>query len=165
MREEDNEKRDLEEKTDKTLKEGFNKLSEEHRKQADIAHLLSDKIKHYTIAIGYNSKNAAALNGLGNVYGKKEDYSKAAEYHRKAIETDPTFAPAHANLGADCIFTGNYHEGIEHCKRAIDIDSTLAYAYYLLGKAYKKIGKKALAKEYEREGDKRRVELAWSVNS
>ena len=70
-----------------------------------------------------------------------EKYDESIEYYKKAIEINPDFAVAHANLGVSYMNTGRLDEALVTLKKALALDAQNAGAYYNLGLVYDKLGK------------------------
>ena len=64
----------------------------------------------------------AALNNIGNVYGKERgDLNKAMEYFNKSIQFDPGYENAYANRGIVYCMQGNLETGVEDFTKAIEL--------------------------------------------
>lgn len=57
-------------------------------------------LPHYIISIKYDPKNTEAMNNLGYIYVRKQDYKTAAEYFRKVLMINPNNELARQNLNA-----------------------------------------------------------------
>jgi len=77
----------------------------------------------------------------GPFLGQAEDLLK------RAIELEPTFAPAHLELANLYSQQHKYSESAAEYKRAIALDPKLVDAYYRLGQAYVHLGQADLAKK------------------
>lgn len=80
------------------------------------------------------------LNGLGNLYLKKEDSVKARDYYVKTLHLQPDFAKAHFNLGLVMREWNRLDEAAMCFKNAIASDSTMSEAYLNLGETYQVSG-------------------------
>jgi len=65
--------------------------------------------------------NASVYNQLAIVYKSQGHLSKAVEYLRKGIQTDPTYVSLWANLGVDLIQTGQVEEAIAASRKAVEM--------------------------------------------
>jgi len=79
---------------------------------------------------------------LGGAYSNARQYDQAIELFLKAIEMDPNFAPAHAQLGHVYLKKGMYVDAIRELQKAKALDNSperqgrfawLAYAYAASG--------------------------------
>lgn len=110
----------------------------------------------YERAEQYNSEllQAKDYNALGVAYLQKitsldsEDTSlkedlenQAIACFEKAIQSDPTYADAHCNLGVTFLRRDQIKDAILAYKEAIDIDPNFAQAYFNLGLILNNIGK------------------------
>lgn len=88
-------------------------------------------------AIELDPANKEILNALGVIYLMKlEDYPKAIEYFRKALQADGSYAEASNNLGIAYEKTGRFSEAIEAYKIA------LANPFYINSeKAFNNLGR------------------------
>jgi tetratricopeptide (TPR) repeat protein len=77
----------------------------------------------------------------GPFLGQAEDLLK------RAIELEPTFAPAHLELANLYSQQHKYSESAAEYKRAIALDPKIVDAYYRLGQAYVHLGQADLAKK------------------
>lgn len=69
---------------------------------------------------------------------------------KRAVELDPSFAPAHLELGNFYSQQRQYAEAVPEYQRAIQLDARLTDAYYRLGQAYVQLNQKDLAqKEFQ----------------
>jgi tetratricopeptide (TPR) repeat protein len=76
---------------------------------------------------------------------QRGDLNSAAEAYRRAIEFDPMFAEAHANLGAVLARLGQYEEAVSSVERALAINPKLTAARLNLGLAHYRAGVLAAA--------------------
>src|SRR5687767_360254 len=71
---------------------------------------------------------------------QRGDFERAAEAYRRAIEIEPQFAEAHANLGAVLSRLGRYEEAVLSGERALAINPRLTGARLNLGLAHYRAG-------------------------
>ena len=83
-------------------------------------------------------RDGAAAQQRGNL-------DSAAEAYRRAIEIEPRFAEAHANLGAVLARLGRYEEAVSSVERALAINPKLTAARLNLGLAHYRAGALAAA--------------------
>jgi tetratricopeptide (TPR) repeat protein len=91
------------------------------------------------VAGAQGSKAAAAFRDAVTAQ-QQEDFERAAEAYRHAIELEPRFAEAHANLGIVLARLGRYDEAISAYARALAITPTLTAARLNLGLAHYRAG-------------------------
>ena len=68
-------------------------------------------------------------------------YDEAIDYYRKAIEINPDFGNAHANLGVTYMNKGNLNEALSTLQKALALDAQNAGTNYNLGLVYDKMGR------------------------
>ncbi len=69
---------------------------------------------------------AVAANNEGFLYNNQEEYNKAIIAFNKAIDLDPSFAPAYNNRGWAYIELGQYEQAIADYDKAIELDPNLS---------------------------------------
>jgi tetratricopeptide (TPR) repeat protein len=72
-------------------------------------------------------------------------YDQAIEQYRKALDLDPNFTAAHANLGMAYLAKSKYKEGIEEIEKGLTISPGNAVSLSVLGYAYAVAGRRAEA--------------------
>jgi tetratricopeptide (TPR) repeat protein len=85
-------------------------------------------VVHYLIADAMQKQNTAEANA-----------EKIENHLFRAVELEPTFAPARLALGKLYLRNNRLSDALAQLERVIEIDSTLAEAYYQLGRAYTKL--------------------------
>jgi tetratricopeptide (TPR) repeat protein len=88
--------------------------------------------KSLSAALNVDSHYEEAYYNLGISYSH-EELSKASAFFRKAIELDPEYAKAHAELGWVLRRIREDAEAEYHLRRAIELDETDAWAHIYLG--------------------------------
>jgi len=78
---------------------------------------------------------------------QRGELERAAEAYRQAIEAEPRYAEAHANLGAVLARLGQYDQAVLSCERALLINPQLNAARLNLGLAHYRAGALAAAVE------------------
>jgi len=104
----------------------------------------------FSKAIATDPKYAEAYHNMGGVYYSRKEYDKAIGYYNKAIEKNPAYSGAYYNMGLAYFGKKEYEKAIECYNKAILTDPSLAevaYPYYSLEAAYRKLGNKAKADE------------------
>lgn len=86
-----------------------------------------------------------ALNLLGMVYFKLEEYSKAADIFKQLIKRNPNVTTIYTNLGLAYIKMEQYENAIQELKKALELDADHVNTHNYLGLAYSKIGEYELA--------------------
>jgi len=109
---------------------------------------------HYEEAIAYYSRtlkldagNYDAHYGLGVSYLNSNQTAEAIEHFRKAARADPQSVFAHLGLGRAQLTGGNPAAAVEELNTAVRLDPKMRQGFFLLGRAYQKLGKMDLAKE------------------
>jgi tetratricopeptide (TPR) repeat protein len=85
-------------------------------------------------------QSAVALFRDGVIAQQREELDRAAAAYRRAIELDPQYAEAHANLGAVLARLGRYDEAVASYTRALNINPRLHAARLNLGLAHYRAG-------------------------
>jgi tetratricopeptide (TPR) repeat protein len=78
-------------------------------------------------------EDAKAIHRLGRAAMTKGRVDEAIEHFRKALELDPKFVSAHADLGDALFHQGRLDEAVAAYRRAIQLDPTDANTHTLLG--------------------------------
>lgn len=85
--------------------------------------------------------------GIGVCYGYLQDHPRAIEYFRKAIGFEPQAEATLFALGNSLFQNGQLVEAIDPLKTAVAINPKIKQAYFLLGRAYQRLGQRELARE------------------
>jgi tetratricopeptide (TPR) repeat protein len=101
----------------------------------------------FSAAVPAQETPAAAAFRDGAAAQQSGDLERAAQAYRRAIEIDPQFAEAHANLGAVLARLGRYEEAVLSDERALAINPQLTAARLNLGLAHYRAGALAAAVE------------------
>ena len=116
--------------------------------QIELADLKRSQSK-FDEAITYYSQAAAtgkpiydAAYGLGASYTYKQDYAQAAQWLRKAVALAPDSAAGHFALGNALFQSGQFETAIPELKTSLRFEPRMKQAYFLLGRAYTKLGRK-----------------------
>jgi tetratricopeptide (TPR) repeat protein len=92
------------------------------------------------VAVPAQESPAAAAFLEGAAAQQRGDLERAVEAYRRAIEIEPRFAEAHANLGAVLARLGRYEEAVASDERALAINAKLTAARLNLGLAHYRAG-------------------------
>ncbi len=98
-----------------------------------------EALRHYRQAVAGDPRRAIFHHNLGHALqqlGKEE----AEAAYRKAIELEPQFSPAYANLGGLLVKYERCEEARDLLRRAVDLDQANVDAYNNLGLANRKLG-------------------------
>jgi tetratricopeptide (TPR) repeat protein len=76
---------------------------------------------------------------LGTLCYNRQEYGKAEQHYRRAIEVDARYALAYFDLGNVLDETGRVQEAIQTYQAALHLAPTYADAHYNLALAYEKI--------------------------
>lgn len=100
--------------------------------------------------IKQNEEKFTAANWFdkGIDYFDQNNYQKAIECYKKAIELNPKYAYAWNGLGVAYGNLGNHKKEIEYCQKAIELNPKLSLAWNNLGVAYDKLGNTQKGIEY-----------------
>ncbi|MFC1698470.1 tetratricopeptide repeat protein [Candidatus Omnitrophota bacterium] len=96
--------------------------AEEYRFKAEQAQeqgQLKQAIQFYKKAIGIDSANAAAYNGLAICYEKTGQFEQAEQQYLQAIEANQKYAPAHYNLGLFYQRQGRFDKAVYYWKQRL----------------------------------------------
>jgi tetratricopeptide (TPR) repeat protein len=99
--------------------------------------------------------DAEAYNNLGFALQHQNKYDEAAEFHRKAIALDSTYAEAYNNLGVVLYKQGAQSDAIDMVRTGLQYDPELRDAYLNLGTFLKSAGRRQEAIDAFRQGRKR----------
>ena len=72
---------------------------------------------------------------LGQAAAARGATAQAIEHYRKALELNPRYADAHANLGIELLRLDQFGEALGHLQEAVALDPALAHAQMHLGLA------------------------------
>jgi len=111
-------------------------------------HVWSDRIGLLLDVAKKSPHKSRVYNNLGIGYGALEKLPEAEAAYKRAIELNPTFAPARNNLANIYFKQGRLDEAAEELKEALELDPDYAGAYYNLGNVNWVQGHFAQAHEY-----------------
>ena len=84
-------------------------------------------------------QHAAAHINVGTIFYNRQDFVKAEQHYRAAIEADPRYALAYFDLGNVLDETGRVPEAIKAYSTALMLAPTYGDAHYNLALAYEKM--------------------------
>jgi tetratricopeptide (TPR) repeat protein len=122
---------------------GCPETGEEHLRKAHVFfsnHDLSAAEDHYKRAAELSPKNAAPLEGVGDVYFERGNLREAAVWYRRAIELDPKALNPRHRLAITFAERGEVREAINVLEEALKIDAKNVFALHALGGLYQKLG-------------------------
>ncbi|MDP8298793.1 MAG: tetratricopeptide repeat protein [Candidatus Tantalella remota] len=99
-----------------------------------------DQFTLWTDLIERNPSSQAAHVNLGRIYEQKNEYEKAAQLYRRAVQLLPDDFVAYYNLGNAYRGLGEDRKAILAYTKAIEIYPNKADMYNNLGNAYKEVG-------------------------
>ena len=105
-----------------------------------------EAIAYYTKAAEEGSLNYDIAYGFGACYSYQQNYSKAAEWLRKAVAMSPDSVAGHFALGNALFQGGALEDSIPELKATLHLEPSMKQAYFLLGRAYSKLGRQQEAK-------------------
>ncbi|HJZ62993.1 MAG TPA: tetratricopeptide repeat protein [Candidatus Acidoferrum sp.] len=108
----------------------------------------ADAINAYEQVLRMEPEKVEALINCGTLYYEQGDLRKAADYFRRAVETDSQNALAHANLGSVLEENGEILEAWRHLRSAVRLDPSNLDALYNLALVCEKLGLHAEAREH-----------------
>lgn len=118
------------ERKEKKIEEGVEKIAEEAQPQMN------------------NRQSAAHWREIGYEHQKTDNFEKAMECYKKAIEFDSEYPCAHNDLGIIYFYLDEPNKSIEEFKKALKIDPDYLGAYTNLAMAYEEIGEVEKALDY-----------------
>lgn len=106
-----------------------------------------EAIHYYSRAAKLDASNYEAHYGLGVAYLNSGNNPEAVAHFRKAVQADPRSAVAHLGLGRALLSNGQPAEAVDELNTAVQQEPRLRQGFFLLSRAYQKLGKTDLAKE------------------
>jgi tetratricopeptide (TPR) repeat protein len=100
-----------------------------------------EAITYYLQAAHIGQPNYEIAYGLGACYTYKQDYAQATEWLRKATALAPDSVAARFALGNALFQNGQLDAAILELKASLQIQPRMKQAYFLLGRAYSKLGR------------------------
>ena len=122
--------------------EVLTELAELKRSQSKF----DEAITYYTQAAKIDSSNYDAAYGLGACYTYKQDYPQATVWLRKTVALAPDSAASHFALGNVLFQSGQWEAAIPELQSSLQLEPRLKQAYFLLGRAYSKLGRQEESK-------------------
>src|ERR1700694_961729 len=136
-------KSEAEEEFQKALKanpgsiEVSTELAELKRSQSKF----DEAIVYYTQAERIGTLNYEIAYGLGACYTYKQEYPRAIEWLRKAAVLAPDSAAGRCALGNALFQHGQFEAAIPELNVSLQLEPRMKQAYFLLGRAYSKLGR------------------------
>lgn len=96
-------------------------------------------------ALDLGGEDAEVLFILGGLATERQQWPKAEQYYRRALELEPGYPKALNNMGLVLARQQRYEEAIEYYQRALAIKPDHANAHYNIGNAYRRLGRFAQA--------------------
>lgn len=96
----------------------------------------------------YSYVNVSTLTTLGYLYILKEDYDKAEEYTKRALDDIPEHAPAWDNMGQIYFNKGDMPKAKEYFQKALEYRENMPDSLYYMGIIAKNEGDLDTAKKY-----------------
>lgn len=100
-----------------------------------------EAISYYTQAAQIGPLNYEIAYGLGACYTYKQDYTQAVQWLRKAVAFDAESPAGRFALGNALFQGGEYALAIPELKASLKLEQQFKQAYFLLGRAYSKLGR------------------------
>jgi tetratricopeptide (TPR) repeat protein len=95
-----------------------------------------------------NMQLARHWRNVGHEHQKSDDYQKAIQYYKKAIDLDPIYACAYNDLGIAYYYLNKPYEAIKQFKKALEINPNYKGAYSNQALIYEELGNKEKALYY-----------------
>lgn len=103
----------------------------------------------FQAAIALNSTRADVFEGMGNIYGMRQEHPKAIDMYNKAIQLKPDKASVYVNRGIALSLMGKTQESLKDMEKAVELDPKPTHLLYR-GIARQSVGDNAAAKaDYE----------------
>jgi Tfp pilus assembly protein PilF len=119
---------------DTYYKLGLSKMNEQN---------LQGAVVEFNKTIRVNPNHKDALNSLGQIYIRYEEFDKAVECFQKAVAASPNFSEAYNNLGIAYAHMGRWEKSIEAYNNALNnpyydnpamVYKNLGFSFYRLGR-------------------------------
>jgi tetratricopeptide (TPR) repeat protein len=136
--------------------EAATELAELKRSQSKF----DEAIIYYMQAAQVGTLNYEIAYGLGASYTYKQDYPQAVHWLRKAVAFDPESPAGRFALGNALFQNGEYALAIPELKASLKLEQQFKQAYFLLGRAYSKLGRQEESKAaFQKLDDLNRAEI------
>lgn len=100
-----------------------------------------EALKAYSDFLEYNTRNVPTLYNRGRTYEELGQLDKAREDFLLVLKLDPEHIDGHLSLGNIAYREKQYAEAVDYYKSAAKLQDRNATAFYLVGRAYTKLGK------------------------
>ena len=82
----------------------------------------ANAIAGYQALLKLDPSDVQSWTNLGVLFGKNKDLKSSLKCLQEAVQRDPNFAMAHANLGTTLRNLGQYDLAIEHLETALELE-------------------------------------------
>jgi tetratricopeptide (TPR) repeat protein len=117
--------------------EVLTELAELKRSQSKF----DEAIAYYNQAEETGTLNYEIAYGLGACYTYRQDYARAVQWFRKAVDIAPESSAGRFALGNALFQGGQLEAAIPELRFALQREPRLKQAYFLLGRIYSKLGR------------------------
>ncbi len=101
--------------------------------QAELSGDSKEALRHLERALALDPDYPDALNNMGVYCYRTQDYARSAAYLTKAIQIEPGFYVAWANLGSSLLADGKFQEALKVSRQAYELRPNDARSNYQLG--------------------------------
>jgi len=109
----------------------------------------SAPVKSYQKATSLNAKSPKGILREGKLYQRGRNYQLALEYYKKAMELDPTFAPAYREVAELYSLAGQPAHSIENWKKYLELNNSDYARYRFMSALYNNKQYAEAVAEYE----------------
>lgn len=109
----------------------------------------SAPIKSYQMASTLNAKSTKGILREGKLYQRGRNYNLALDYYKKAIDIDPTYAPAYREIAELYYMAGQSNKSIENWKKYLELNNSDHARYRFMSALFSNKQYAEAAKEYE----------------
>ncbi len=95
-----------------------------------------DAVIFYENLLNYAPKSYRVINNLGMMYADRQQYDKAENIYKRAIDLDPTNPVAYHNLAGTFRDTGRTQLAIQSFEKALQLNPGFVFSYRSLSRLY-----------------------------